>query len=158
MWNLVPNLADGEAKDLLKIRWLTDKEQVEGPAAAEVGHNDCIDGHGGKETTPRSLEFLCLGDGSQCMLLIFCVCVLQKNMHCCWNWQHIIFTHLSRTHLVVFFTDCGLDVGPLLICDCGMFSGTSICQQQPQDIPYDPKNTFAWHDNNKKVNAVLTYT
>lgn len=52
------NLADGEAKDLLKIRRLADQEQVEGPAAAEVGHDDGIDGHGGKETTPRCLEFL----------------------------------------------------------------------------------------------------
>lgn len=52
------NLADGEAEDFLEIRRLADEEQVEGPAAAEVGHDDGVDGHGGKETTPWSLEFL----------------------------------------------------------------------------------------------------
>lgn len=56
--NCHPNLADGEAKDFLKIRWLTDEEQVEGPAAAKVGHDDGIHGHGGEEVTPRGLEFL----------------------------------------------------------------------------------------------------
>ncbi|TNN57395.1 hypothetical protein EYF80_032364 [Liparis tanakae] len=50
------NLADGEAKDLLKIGRLADQEQVEGPAAAEVGHDDGIDRHGGEETTPRYLK------------------------------------------------------------------------------------------------------
>lgn len=53
-----PNLADGEAKDFLEIRRLTDEQEVEGPAAAEVGHDDGVDGHGGKEMTPRGLEFL----------------------------------------------------------------------------------------------------
>lgn len=53
-----PNLADGEAKHFLKVCRLADKEQVEGPAAAEVCHNDSIDRHGGKETTPWGLEFL----------------------------------------------------------------------------------------------------
>lgn len=53
-----PNLADGEAEDFLKIRRLADEEQVKGPATAEVGNNDGINGHGGKETTPGSLEFL----------------------------------------------------------------------------------------------------
>lgn len=52
------NLADGEAKHFLEVCRLADKEQVEGPAAAEVCHNDSIDRHGGKETTPWGLEFL----------------------------------------------------------------------------------------------------
>lgn len=52
------NLADGESKYFLKICWLADEKQVEGPAPAEVGHNDRIDGHGGEEATPRSFEFL----------------------------------------------------------------------------------------------------
>lgn len=53
------NLADRKTKDLLEIGWLADKEQIEGPATTEVGHNDGIDRHGGKETTPWSFEFLC---------------------------------------------------------------------------------------------------
>lgn len=53
-----PNLADGEAEDFLKIRRLTDEKQVEGPAAAKVGHDDGIHGHGGEELTPWGLEFL----------------------------------------------------------------------------------------------------
>lgn len=52
------NLADGEAKDFLKISRLTDEEQVKGPATTEVGHNYGVDRHGSEESTPRSLEFL----------------------------------------------------------------------------------------------------
>lgn len=52
------DLADGKAKDLLKVGWLADQEQVEGPAAAEIGHDDSVDGHGCKEATPWSLKFL----------------------------------------------------------------------------------------------------
>ena len=37
---------------------MADEEQIEGPAAAEVGHDDGVDGHGGEEPAPRSLEFL----------------------------------------------------------------------------------------------------
>lgn len=52
------NLADGEAEDFLKIRRLTDEEQVEGPAAAKVGHDDGIHRHGSEEVTPWGFEFL----------------------------------------------------------------------------------------------------
>lgn len=55
------NLADGKAEDFLKIRRLTDEEQVEGPAAAKVGHYDGIHGHGGEEVTPGGFEFLSRG-------------------------------------------------------------------------------------------------
>lgn len=51
-------LADFEAKHLFKVCRLADEEQIKGPAPAEVGHNDCIDGHGGEELPPRGLEFL----------------------------------------------------------------------------------------------------
>ena len=51
-------LADFEAKHLFKVCRLADEEQIKGPAPAEVGHNDCIDRHGGEELPPRGLEFL----------------------------------------------------------------------------------------------------
>ena len=52
------HLADLEAKHLLKVGGLADEQQVEGPAAAEVGHDDGVDRHRGEEPAPRSLEFL----------------------------------------------------------------------------------------------------
>lgn len=64
------HLADGEAEHLLKIRRLADKEQVEGPTAAEVGHDDGVHRHGGKETAPRSLEFLGVRHGSSCWRIL----------------------------------------------------------------------------------------
>lgn len=52
------HLADREAEHLLEIGRLADQEQIEGPATAEVSHDDGIDRHGGEETAPWSLEFL----------------------------------------------------------------------------------------------------
>ena len=51
-------LAYFKTKHLFKVRRLADEEQIEGPAPAEVGHDDCIDGHGGEELPPGGLEFL----------------------------------------------------------------------------------------------------
>lgn len=51
-------LAYFKTKHLFKVRRLADEEQIKGPAPAEVGNNDCIDGHGGEEFPPRGLEFL----------------------------------------------------------------------------------------------------
>lgn len=51
-------LADFKAKHLLKVRRLADEQQVKGPAPAEVGHNNCIDGHRREELPPGGLEFL----------------------------------------------------------------------------------------------------
>lgn len=51
-------LADFKAKHLFKVCRLADEEQIKGPAPAEVGHDDCIDGHGGEEFPPGGLEFL----------------------------------------------------------------------------------------------------
>jgi len=51
-------LADFKAKNLLKVCRLTDEKQIKGPASAEIGHNDCIDGHRGEELPPGGLKFL----------------------------------------------------------------------------------------------------
>ena len=51
-------LADFKAKHLFKVRRLADEEQIKGPAPAEVGHDDCIDGHGGEEFPPGGFVFL----------------------------------------------------------------------------------------------------
>lgn len=125
------NLADGEAEDFLKIRRLTDEEQVEGPAAAKVGHDDGIHRHGGEEVTPWGFEFLPGTDVKNVMngFVIVPAAGCRK-------------THLSCTDLMHFFTNCCLDVGPLLLCYCRVLCRTSICQQEPRDIPYDPKNTY----------------
>lgn len=52
------HLANLKPKHLLKVGRLADEQQVEGPAPAEVGHDDCIDRHGGEELLPGGLEFL----------------------------------------------------------------------------------------------------
>ena len=52
------HLADLKAKHLLKVRWLANEQKVEGPAPAEVGNDDGVDWHGGKELSPGSFEFL----------------------------------------------------------------------------------------------------
>lgn len=52
------HLAYLKAKHLLKVRRLTDEQQIEGPAPAKVCHDDCIDRHRGEELLPRGLEFL----------------------------------------------------------------------------------------------------
>lgn len=51
-------LADLKAKDFLKVCRLADEQQIKGPASAEIGHNDCIDRHGGEELPPGGLKFL----------------------------------------------------------------------------------------------------
>lgn len=56
--SLLSHLTDFKSKHFLKVCRLTDEQQVEGPASAEIGHNDCIDWHGGKELPPGCLEFL----------------------------------------------------------------------------------------------------
>lgn len=132
-----PNLADGEAKDFLKIRWLTDEEQVEGPTAAKVGHDDGIHRHGGEEVTPWSLEFLWRTEAkapSEWVSLML-LAVLAAGCR---------ITHLSCTYLMHFFTNCRLNIDPLLLCYRRMLCRTSICQQEPRDIPYDPQNTYLW--------------
>ena len=53
-----PHLADLKAKDLFKVGWLADEQQVEGPAPAEVGHNYGIHRHRGEEMPPWCFEFL----------------------------------------------------------------------------------------------------
>lgn len=57
-FSLFSHLTDLKAKHFLKVRRLTDEQQVEGPAPAEIGHNDCIDRHRGKELPPGCLKFL----------------------------------------------------------------------------------------------------
>lgn len=52
------HLADLEAKNLLEVCRLADEEQVEGPASAEVGHDNGVHWHGGEEMAPRGFEFL----------------------------------------------------------------------------------------------------
>lgn len=52
------HLADLKAKDFFKVGWLADEQQVEGPAPAEVGHNDGVDWHGGEEVSPWGFKFL----------------------------------------------------------------------------------------------------
>lgn len=58
LWKRFVHLADFKAKHLFKVCRLADEEQIKGPAPAEVGHDDCIDGHGGEELPPGGLEFL----------------------------------------------------------------------------------------------------
>lgn len=55
---VVSHLADLKLKHLLKIRRLTDEQQVKRPAPAEIGHDDGVDGHRGEKLTPGSVEFL----------------------------------------------------------------------------------------------------
>lgn len=55
---LPTNLADLKAKHFFKVGRLGDEEQVEGPAAAKVGHNDGIDGHGCEEASPGCVKLL----------------------------------------------------------------------------------------------------
>lgn len=55
---MLTHLADLKAKDFFKVGWLADEQQVEGPAPAEVGHNNGIDWHGGEEVSPRGFKFL----------------------------------------------------------------------------------------------------
>ena len=40
-------------ENLFEVHRLRDDEQVEGPRAAEVGHDDGIDGHRSEELLPR---------------------------------------------------------------------------------------------------------
>lgn len=53
-----PHLADLKAKNFFKVGRLADEQQVEGPAPAEVRHNDGVDGHGGEEVSPGGFKFL----------------------------------------------------------------------------------------------------
>lgn len=55
---LLSHLADLKLKHLLKIRRLTDEQQVKGPAPAEIGHDDGINGHRCEKPTPWSVKFL----------------------------------------------------------------------------------------------------
>lgn len=56
--HITAHFADGEPKDLFKVRRLANEQEVKGPAAAEVCHNDGVDRHRCKEFTPRSFKFL----------------------------------------------------------------------------------------------------
>lgn len=55
MWS---HLADLKTKNFLEIGWLANEQQVEGPAPAEVGHNNGVDWHGSEEVPPRGFKFL----------------------------------------------------------------------------------------------------
>lgn len=85
------------------------------------------------------------------MSFMLCVSVLDTlKLAACFT-----LTHLSHAQLAHCFTDRGLDVRPLLLSDCGMFSRTTIRQQEPHNIPYDPKNTcFIKWQQQEKVNAL----
>lgn len=52
------HLADLKTEDFFEVGRLADEKQVEGPAPAEVGHNDGVDRHGGEKLLPRRLKFL----------------------------------------------------------------------------------------------------
>ena len=52
------HLANLKAKDLFKVGGLADEQEVEGPAPAEVCHNDGIHRHGSEESPPWGFEFL----------------------------------------------------------------------------------------------------
>lgn len=52
------HLANLEPKHLLKVCRLADEEQVEGPASAEISHNDGVHRHGGEEGPPGCVELL----------------------------------------------------------------------------------------------------
>lgn len=56
--HITAHLADGEPKDLFKVSWLTNEQEVKCPATAEVCHNDGVDRHRCEEFTPRSFKFL----------------------------------------------------------------------------------------------------
>lgn len=53
-------------------------------------------------------------------------------------------TDLSCTYLMHFFTNCCLNIDPLLFCYCRVLCRTSVRQQEPRHVPYDPKNTYLW--------------
>lgn len=53
-----PHLADLKTKNFFKVGRLADEQQVEGPAPAEVGHDDGVDRHGGEEVSPGRFKFL----------------------------------------------------------------------------------------------------
>lgn len=144
-WEVGADLADGKAKDLLKVGRLADQEQVKGPAAAEIGHNDSVDGHGGKEATPWSLKFLWISDYRA-------VSLFQLETKCVAAGTDEVFlrSHLGCTHLVHIFSNCGFNVSPLLLGNGGMCSWTPICQQEPQDVPYDSKHTCPQYNKEKR--------
>ena len=54
----VSYLSDIEVECILEVLGLCDDEQVEAPAAAEVGDDDGIHGHGGEELLPRGIHEL----------------------------------------------------------------------------------------------------
>ncbi len=60
--DVLSHLGDLKLKHLLEIRRLTDEQQVKGPAPAEIGHDDGVDGHGCEELSPGSVEFLQRGE------------------------------------------------------------------------------------------------
>ena len=51
-------LADLKPKNLLKVCRLADEKQIESPASAEIGDDDSVHWHGGKEGPPGRVEFL----------------------------------------------------------------------------------------------------
>ena len=55
---MASHLADLKAKHLFKVRRLANEQKVEGPAPAEIGHDDGVDWHGGEELSPGGFEFL----------------------------------------------------------------------------------------------------
>lgn len=61
--------ANLEAKNLFKVCRLTNEKQIKGPASAKIGHNDCIDWHGGEKLSPWGLKFLWkhLIDSERCL-------------------------------------------------------------------------------------------
>lgn len=49
--------------------------------------------------------------------------------------------HLSGAQQIVALADAALDVQPLLLTDGGVGCRAGVGQQQPEDVPQDPKDT-----------------
>lgn len=60
--DVLSHLADLKLEHLLKIRRLTDEQQVKRPAPAEIGHDDGVDRHRCEEPSPGSVELLQRGE------------------------------------------------------------------------------------------------
>lgn len=75
---VLSHLADLKLKHLLEIRRLTDEQQVKGPAPAEIGHDDGVDGHGREELPPGSVEFLPRGESRLVLTLRVFLASLYK--------------------------------------------------------------------------------
>ena len=130
------HLTDFKAKHFLKICRLTDEQQIEGPAPAEVGHNDCIDRHGGEELLPRSLVFLWESRRTHTASVGRRLSVDATEFGAA-NRK----THIAWSHQVGTFPDALLYVNPLLLCDGRMLRWTFIRHQDPEHVPDDSEGS-----------------